>query len=118
MKYTPTDLPGVFVVEPEPHADERGFFARLWCPREFAAHGLNPNLAQVSVSYNRLRGTVRGMHYQAAPHAEAKLVRCTRGFVKISSVAPYSTSSPRWKKAVRCDTRAACCMLCVTIAIA
>ena len=76
-----TTLPGVFVVEPERREDRRGFFARTWCQEEFAAHGLNPRLVQCSVSFNLLRGTLRGMHYQAAPHAEATLIRCTRGAI-------------------------------------
>jgi len=67
------------VVEQERHADERGFFARTWCAREFTEHGLDPALAQCSVSFNRRRGTLRGLHYQAPPSAEVKLVRCTRG---------------------------------------
>jgi dTDP-4-dehydrorhamnose 3,5-epimerase len=74
-----TKLPGAYVIELEPHRDERGFFARTWCQREFEAHGLNPGLVQCNISYNEDRGTLRGMHYQAPPHEEAKLVRCTRG---------------------------------------
>lgn len=76
-----TTLPGVFIIEPERREDRRGFFARTWCEEEFAAHGLNPRLVQCSVSLNVLRGTLRGMHYQAPPHAEAKLIRCTRGAI-------------------------------------
>lgn len=79
MKFTPTELPGAFLVEIEPIADERGFFARAWDPAAFAAHGLDPALAQCNISFNRRKGTLRGMHYQAAPHGEAKLVRCTMG---------------------------------------
>jgi dTDP-4-dehydrorhamnose 3,5-epimerase len=74
-----TGLDGAFVVEIEPHPDARGFFARSWCQREFLEHGLNPALVQCNISYNVKRGTLRGMHYQVGPHAEAKLVRCTRG---------------------------------------
>ena len=81
MKFGDVGLPGVRLVEPERMADERGFFARTWCRREFEAHGLEPNLVQCSISYNRRRGTLRGMHYQAAPSAEAKLVRCTAGAI-------------------------------------
>ena len=81
MKFTPTPLAGVWLIEPELRADERGFFARLWCPRELAARGLNPALAQTSVSFNHRAGTVRGMHWQAQPHAEAKLVRASRGAI-------------------------------------
>ena len=79
MRFVPTALEGVHVVEQERHADERGFFARTWCAREFTEHGLDPALAQCSVSFNRRRGTLRGLHYQAPPSAEVKLVRCTRG---------------------------------------
>ena len=67
------------VVEPERLADERGFFARTFCAREFAAHGLDSRLVQCSLSFNPRRGTLRGMHYQEGPHGEGKLVRCTRG---------------------------------------
>lgn len=81
MKFVPTALAGAYVVEMEPLTDERGFFARSWCKREFADHGLNGDLVQCNVSYNRARGTLRGMHYQAAPHEEVKLVRCTQGAI-------------------------------------
>lgn len=81
MIFTPTPLPGVFVVEPEQKPDERGFFARTWCADEFTRAGLNPALAQCSVSYNHKAGTLRGMHWQAAPHGECKLVRCTSGAI-------------------------------------
>jgi dTDP-4-dehydrorhamnose 3,5-epimerase len=74
-----TPLAGVVILEPEPQEDERGFFARTWCAREFAAHGLNPRLVQCSISFNKRKGTLRGMHYQAPPAQEAKLVRCTAG---------------------------------------
>lgn len=81
MIFTQTKLTGAFIIEPERHEDERGFFARMWCQDEFEAHGLNPRLVQCNVSFNRQMGTLRGMHYQAGPHAEAKLVRCTRGAI-------------------------------------
>lgn len=81
MKFGEIGLPGVRLVEPERMADERGFFARTWCRREFEAAGLEPNLVQASISYNRQRGTLRGMHYQTAPSAEVKLVRCTAGAI-------------------------------------
>jgi dTDP-4-dehydrorhamnose 3,5-epimerase len=74
-------LPGAFVIELQKREDERGFFARSWCRREFEAHGLDPRMAQCDVSFNKVKGTLRGMHYQAAPCAEAKLVRCTRGAI-------------------------------------
>jgi len=78
---TPTPLAGAVVVDPELLVDHRGYFARLWCEREFASHGLNPRLVQCSVSYNTAKGTLRGMHYQADPYPEAKFLRCTRGAV-------------------------------------
>ncbi len=81
MIFTPTPLDGAWLVDLERHEDDRGFFARTWCAREFAARGLDPQLAQCSLSYNRRRGTLRGMHWQAAPHEEVKLVRCVRGAI-------------------------------------
>jgi len=79
MIFHETKIPGVFEIDVERHPDERGFFARTWCRNEFADNGLNPNLVQCNISFNKVRGTLRGMHYQKAPHAEAKLVRCTQG---------------------------------------
>lgn len=79
MIFTDTPLGGAYVIEVERMVDERGFFARSWCEREFRSHGLNPRLVQCSVSFNLRKGTLRGMHYQVAPYEEAKLVRCTRG---------------------------------------
>jgi dTDP-4-dehydrorhamnose 3,5-epimerase len=81
LKFLPTSLAGAFVVELEPIEDERGFFARSFCQNEFRSHGLDPAIAQCNVSLNRRRGTLRGLHYQAPPHEEAKLVRCTRGAI-------------------------------------
>lgn len=81
MRFTETPLAGAWVIEPEPFTDERGFFARTWCAREFAAHGLETTVAQRSISFTERRGTLRGMHYQAAPHEEIKLVRCLRGAI-------------------------------------
>jgi dTDP-4-dehydrorhamnose 3,5-epimerase len=79
--FNETPLTGAFLLEPEPLIDERGSFMRLWCQREFQQRGLEGRLVQCSVSYNRLAGTLRGMHYQVEPHAEVKIVRCTRGSV-------------------------------------
>jgi dTDP-4-dehydrorhamnose 3,5-epimerase len=79
MKFLATKLAGVFEVQPEPIADERGSFMRTWCHDEFAQHGLADNLMQCSISFNIAKGTLRGMHLQVAPFAEAKLVRCTQG---------------------------------------
>jgi len=81
MIFVETKLKGAFVLEIEKLEDERGFFGRTWCKREFTKHNLNPDLVQCSVSFNRKRGTLRGMHYQIAPHADAKLVRCTSGAI-------------------------------------
>jgi dTDP-4-dehydrorhamnose 3,5-epimerase len=81
VKFAETPLAGAFVVEIEPLKDERGLFARSFCRQEFEAHGLDPAVAQCNVSHNVKRGTLRGLHYQAPPHEEAKLVRCTRGAI-------------------------------------
>ena len=77
--FVPTRISGAYVIEPKRHEDERGFFARTFCAREFELHGLNPRIAQCNISFNALKGTLRGMHFQVAPHAETKMVRCTRG---------------------------------------
>lgn len=81
MEFLETKLPGVFEVHIEAKSDERGFFARTWCQLEFEAQGLNGNLVQCSLSFNRRKGTLRGLHYQVAPHREAKLIRCTQGAI-------------------------------------
>lgn len=98
MQFSPTDLPGVFLIGLERHEDERGFFARSFCADEFNAHGLDPRVAQCSVSRNRRKGTLRGLHYQAAPHEEAKLVRCTLGGIYDVAVdlRPDSPAFRRW----------------------
>lgn len=81
MIFDPAKLAGAFVVEPERLEDGRGFFARTWCRREFEMHGLATRWVQCNISFNQSKGTLRGMHYQAAPHGEAKLVRCTMGSI-------------------------------------
>jgi len=81
LKFIATDLEGAFVIEPEPLADSRGYFARLWCQDEFRQHGITMNPVQASVSHNALAGTLRGMHFQWPPSQEAKLIRCGRGSV-------------------------------------
>ena len=81
MLFTETRLKGAFIIDIEPREDERGFFARSWCEEEFKEHGLNPQLVQCNISFNKKRGTLRGMHYQVAPFPEAKLVRCTMGAI-------------------------------------
>jgi dTDP-4-dehydrorhamnose 3,5-epimerase len=79
MRFEPTKLAGAFIVETESHEDSRGVFARTFCAREFAEHGLATAFVQSSISFNRTRGTLRGLHYQLPPACEAKLVRCTSG---------------------------------------
>jgi dTDP-4-dehydrorhamnose 3,5-epimerase len=98
VKFTETALKGAFIIEPERIEDERGFFGRTFCRREFNTHGLNPDLLQCSVSFNRKRGTLRGMHFQVAPYAETKLVRCTRGAIYdvIIDLRPQSPTFRRW----------------------
>ena len=79
MRFVPTALAGAYLVEPELIADTRGFFARTYCEREFAEHGLHDRPVQCNISHNKARGTLRGMHFQRPPYGEAKLVRCTSG---------------------------------------
>ena len=81
VNFRETPLPGVFLIDPDRREDERGFFARTYCAEEFSSRGLETRIAQCSVSFNPKRGTLRGMHLQMPPHAEVKLVRCTRGAV-------------------------------------
>jgi dTDP-4-dehydrorhamnose 3,5-epimerase len=81
MRFTETSLKGAFIIDLEPVSDERGMFARAWCQREFEAHGLKVTWVQNNVSLNYKKGTIRGMHYQAPPDEEVKLVRCTKGSV-------------------------------------
>jgi len=98
MLFRETRLPGAFIIDLEPRHDERGFFSRAWCQKEFEAHGLNPRIAQANLSYNKQRGTLRGLHYQIAPFEEAKLVRCIRGaiFDAIVDVRPASPTYLQW----------------------
>lgn len=81
MIFTETKLRGAYIIEPEPHADERGLFGRTFCRREFSLRRLNPNVVQCNISFNHKKGTLRGLHYQTTPFEEAKLVRCTRGAI-------------------------------------
>jgi dTDP-4-dehydrorhamnose 3,5-epimerase len=99
MIFRETTLDGAFLIEMEPHADDRGFFARAWCRREFAEHGLDIEIAQTSVSFNKRKGTVRGMHLQRPPHEETKLVRCTAGGIwdVIVDLRPASATYLRWE---------------------
>jgi dTDP-4-dehydrorhamnose 3,5-epimerase len=98
VKFIETELESAFILEVEPHEDERGFFARSFCRDEFQARGLNADIAQCSISFNQRRGTLRGVHYQAAPFAEAKLVRCTAGAIYdlIVDLRPGSATYKQW----------------------
>jgi len=102
MIFRETKLPGVFEVDAERRADERGFFARTWCQTEFTSHGLDTKIVQCSLSFNPRKGTLRGMHYQVAPYAETKLVRCTRGaiFDVILDLRPQSPTFKDWVSVV------------------
>ena len=79
MIFTKIALPGAYVIDIDRKEDERGFFARVYCRREFSAHGLNPDISQANIAFSRRKGTVRGLHFQFPPSAEVKLVRCSRG---------------------------------------
>ena len=102
MNFIPTEVDGAFLIEIATQADERGFFARTWCEQEFASRGLMTRVAQASVASSAKRGTLRGLHYQEAPHAEDKLVRCTRGgaYVVAVDLRRSSPSYLRWIAAV------------------
>ena len=92
-----TPLRGAFLIDLEPISDERGFFARTWCRREFEAHGLETRVAQCSVSFNARAGTLRGLHYQAAPHEEVKIVRCIAGAI-FDVIVDLRPESPTFTK--------------------
>jgi dTDP-4-dehydrorhamnose 3,5-epimerase len=98
MRFAPTKLPGAYLLELERREDERGFFARTWCRDELSAHDLATDVAQCSVSRNTLAGTLRGLHFQMAPHEEGKLVRCTSGaiFDVIVDLRPESPTHTDW----------------------
>jgi dTDP-4-dehydrorhamnose 3,5-epimerase len=96
MIYTPVALAGAWLIEPERLEDERGFFARTFCRKEFEARGMNPRVAQCNISFNAHKGTVRGMHYQS-PSGEAKLVRCTRGAI-FDVIIDLRPESPTFKQ--------------------
>lgn len=97
MIFTETPLKGAFLIELERHEDDRGFFARTFCQKEFEMHGLSPRIVQCSVSFNRRKGTLRGMHYQTAPYEEGKLIRCTQGSLYDVIIDLRSTSPTRTK---------------------
>lgn len=97
MLFTETKLKGAFILEPQKLEDDRGFFSRSWCRREFEAHGLNPGLAQCNISFNKQKATLRGMHYQLAPYEEAKLVRCTSGSI-YDAIIDLRPESPTFRQ--------------------
>ncbi|MGV1008025.1 MAG: dTDP-4-dehydrorhamnose 3,5-epimerase [Dermatophilaceae bacterium] len=105
MKFIPTDVDGCYVVELEPHGDNRGFFARTFCVEEFEHHGLDTSVVQCNMSFNLKAGTLRGMHRQVAPYAEAKLVRCTRGSV-IDCALDLREDSPTFGRSVQVELSA------------
>jgi dTDP-4-dehydrorhamnose 3,5-epimerase len=98
MPFTATPLQDAFIIDIEPIEDERGFFARTWAPEEFHRHGLDPTLVQCNVSWNRRKGTLRGMHFQTEPFSEIKIVRCTRGALLdvIVDLRKQSTTYCQW----------------------
>jgi dTDP-4-dehydrorhamnose 3,5-epimerase len=98
MKFTETKLPGVYIVEPRRFEDDRGFFAPSFRAQEFAARGMANVFVENNISFSKQRGTLRGMHYQAAPHGQAKLVRCTRGtiFDVAVDLRPESPTFKQW----------------------
>lgn len=98
MKFIKTKLMGVHIIELLKFEDDRGFFARSFCRREFESHGLNPDVVQCNISYNKKKGTLRGMHYQTAPYIEAKLVSCIRGAIYdvIIDIRPDSSTYRQW----------------------
>jgi dTDP-4-dehydrorhamnose 3,5-epimerase len=98
MIFNHTTIEGAFVINIEKHGDDRGFFARTFCKREFAEQGIHMDLCQANIGFSRFRGTLRGLHYQTTPHAEAKLVRCLRGavFDVLVDLRPESSSYCQW----------------------
>ena len=105
MIFTETKLKGAFIIDIEPRADERGFFTRAFCQREFAEHGLNPVIAQANIGFNARRGTIRGMHFQFPPAAEAKLVRASRGAV-LDIIVDLRPESPTYLQHVAVELSA------------
>ena len=97
MRFTQLDIAGAYVIDLEPHRDARGFFARTFCAREYEKRGLVATFAQCSTSFNVRRGTLRGMHYQVAPHEEAKVVRCTAGSI-VDVIVDMRAGSPTYAR--------------------
>lgn len=97
MIYTPSRIPGAWVIDITPIADARGFFATTWLPNELSARGMSPALAQCNVAFNHRRGTLRGMHFQHAPHAQAKIIRATRGAL-LDVIVDLRPDSPMYRQ--------------------
>ena len=98
MIFTETKLKGAYIIGIEKHEDERGFFARSWCKREFQEIGLNTNILQSNIAFSKRRGTLRGLHYQTKPYEETKFIRCTKGIVydTIIDLRPESSTYKKW----------------------
>jgi dTDP-4-dehydrorhamnose 3,5-epimerase len=105
VRFTETKLGGAFIIDVEPREDNRGFFTRAFCQREFEDHGLNPVIAQANVGFNKVRGTMRGMHFQFPPAAETKYVRCTRGAV-LDIIVDLRPESPTYLEHVEVELSA------------
>jgi dTDP-4-dehydrorhamnose 3,5-epimerase len=99
MIFTETALKGAYIIDMEPREDSRGFFARAFCQREFQGHGLKPVIAQANIAFNRVKGTLRGMHFQFPPVAETKFVRCTRGGI-LDIIVDLRPESPTYLRHV------------------
>lgn len=105
MRFVDTCLAGALIIEPEAIADERGSFARIWCERELRERGLDAGLAQMSISSNPHRGTLRGLHYQREPHGETKIVRCPRGVI-FDVAVDLRRESPTYCRWLGCELSA------------
>jgi dTDP-4-dehydrorhamnose 3,5-epimerase len=97
MQFRPSRIPGAWVIDISPIRDERGFFATTWLPEEFRKHGIEPLLAQCNLAFNDKRGTLRGMHFQRSPHAQAKIVRATRGAL-LDVIVDLRDDSPTYRQ--------------------
>lgn len=97
MQFTPSRIPGAWVIDIKPIHDQRGFFAMTWVPDEFRKRGIDPTVAQTNLAYNHKRGTLRGMHFQKAPHAQAKIVRATRGAL-LDVIVDLRADSPTYRQ--------------------
>jgi dTDP-4-dehydrorhamnose 3,5-epimerase len=98
MVFTQTRIEGAYIVDPQRIEDDRGFFARAWCKKEFAEHNLKTQIAQVNAGFSPRKGTIRGMHYQRAPHEEVKICRCVMGAIYdvLTDLRPHSATYKEW----------------------